>query len=112
MACVQAEGVACVLRQATSTQTMLDAPAYTAINVGCAANLRADHMASVQAEGVAYVLRQATSAQTTPSLDTPAYTVLKRAGEYEVRRYAPYVVAEVGMASNTGPASGALLATL
>ena len=59
-----------------------------------------------QVEGVAHVLRQATSAQTTPGLDTPAYTVLRRAGEYEVRRYGPYIVAEVGMPPSAAPASG------
>jgi len=59
-----------------------------------------------QVEGVAHVLRQATTAQTTPSLDSPAYAVLRAAREYEVRRYAPYAVAEVGMPAG-GPASGA-----
>ena len=53
------------------------------------------------------MLRQATNPQTTPGLDQPAYTVLRRAGEYEVRRYAPYVVAEVGMPASAPPASGA-----
>lgn len=59
-----------------------------------------------QVEGVAHVLRQATSAQTTPGLDTPAYTVLRRAGEYEIRRYEPYIVAEVSMPPSAAPASG------
>jgi hypothetical protein len=60
-----------------------------------------------QVEGVAHVLRQATTAQTTPSLDSPAYAVLRRAREYEVRRYEPYAVAEVGMPAAAAPASGA-----
>lgn len=58
-------------------------------------------------EGVAHVLRQATTAQTTPSLDSPAYTVLRAAREYQVRRYEPYAVAEVGMPAAAAPASGA-----
>ena len=62
---------------------------------------------AAQVEGVAHVLRQATNPQTTPGLDQPAYTVLRRAGEYEVRRYEPYVVAEVGMPASAPPASGA-----
>ena len=62
---------------------------------------------AAQVEGVAHVLRQATNPQTTPGLDQPAYAVLRRAGEYEVRRYAPYVVAEVGMPASAPPASGA-----
>ena len=53
------------------------------------------------------MLRQATNPQSTPGLDQPAYAVLRRAGEYEVRRYAPYVVAEVGMPASAPPASGA-----
>ncbi|KAK9834183.1 hypothetical protein WJX81_006360 [Elliptochloris bilobata] len=57
-------------------------------------------------EGVAHVLRQATNPQTTPGLDQPAYEVLRRAGDYEVRRYEPYVVAEVSMPASAAPASG------
>ena len=53
------------------------------------------------------MLQQATNPQTTPGLDQPAYTVLRRAREYEVRRYEPYAVAEVGMPASAAPASGA-----
>ena len=53
------------------------------------------------------MLRQATNPQTTPGLDQPAFAVLRRAREYEVRRYEPYVVAEVGMPASAPPASGA-----
>jgi hypothetical protein len=57
-------------------------------------------------EGLALVLRSLTSVQLTPSLETPRYTVLRRTGDYEVRRYEPYVVAEVDMPAGSGPAGG------
>ncbi|KAK9824687.1 hypothetical protein WJX72_012392 [[Myrmecia] bisecta] len=57
-------------------------------------------------EGVAHVVQQLTSLQTTPSLDTPPYTVLKKTREYEIRKYKPYLVAETDMPSGSGPAAG------
>jgi hypothetical protein len=37
----------------------------------------------------------------TPNLETPQYTVLRVTNDYEIRRYAPFVVAEAPM----GPGS-------
>lgn len=38
----------------------------------------------------------------TPSIETPAYEVLRKAGTYEVRRYKSFPVAEVAMSSGGG----------
>jgi hypothetical protein len=42
-------------------------------------------------------------------METPAYTLLKRTRDYEVRRYAPFLVAECAMGD--GPATGATSTT-
>ena len=44
--------------------------------------------------------------QTTPGLEQPRYTVLRKAAEYEVRQYEGYVVAETDMPAGSGPAAG------
>ena len=44
--------------------------------------------------------------QTSPRLDSPRYVVWRKAKEYEVRRYSPYLAAQVGMPANAGAASG------
>lgn len=49
-------------------------------------------------EAYVYLVQQLTSLQTTPDLDTPAYTVMKKTREYEVRQYKRYTVAQVPMA--------------
>lgn len=49
-------------------------------------------------EAYLYVVQQLTSLYTTPDLETPAYTVLRKMREYEVRRYDDFTVAEVPMA--------------
>ena len=59
-----------------------------------------------QLEGLSFVFRSLGNLQLTPDLDTPSYTVLKRTAEYEIRRYEPYIVAEVQMPSGAGPAAG------
>lgn len=41
--------------------------------------------------------KQLLSFYATPSLETPQYTILRRASDYEVRRYAPYTVAVTPM---------------
>ena len=41
---------------------------------------------SLQLEGLALVVRSLTDPKTTPSLETPKYTVLRKTGEYEVGR--------------------------
>lgn len=46
------------------------------------------------------------AAQVTPDLETPQYSVLRKAPEYEIRRYEGYMVAETSMPANTGPAGG------
>lgn len=60
----------------------------------------------LQIEGIAHVIKQLTSLQTTPDLDSPPYTVLKKTKEYEVRSYSSYLVAETTMPSGTRPAGG------
>ncbi|GFR45973.1 hypothetical protein Agub_g7445 [Astrephomene gubernaculifera] len=57
-------------------------------------------------EGVVHVLRMVTQLQLTPAVETPKYTVLRKFKEYEIRRYEPYLVAEVPMTHGSGPASG------
>ena len=44
--------------------------------------------------------------QTSPRLESPKYVVLKKTKEYEIRRYSPYLAAEVSMPSDAKPASG------
>ncbi|KAG2428941.1 hypothetical protein HXX76_011185 [Chlamydomonas incerta] len=48
-------------------------------------------------EGFADFFKQLLSFYSTPTLETPEYTVLRRAQDYEVRRYQPYVVARTDM---------------
>ena len=60
----------------------------------------------MQAEGVAYVMRMALSPITTPDLEGPRYTVLRKRRDYEVRRYEPYLIAEVAMPPGASPAAG------
>lgn len=50
-------------------------------------------------EAYLYVLQQLTTLYSTPDLQTPAYTVLRKMREYEIRRYEDYTVASVPMAS-------------
>lgn len=57
-------------------------------------------------EGLALVLRQALDFTLTPDLETPRYSVLKAARDYELRRYDQFVVAEVPMGDNATPAGG------
>lgn len=47
-----------------------------------------------------------TSLQTTPKLGSPEYVVLRKAKEYEVRKYSSYMVAETAMPAGSGPAAG------
>ncbi|GFR50703.1 hypothetical protein Agub_g12960 [Astrephomene gubernaculifera] len=53
-------------------------------------------------EGFLDFLRQLTSLHATPPLDTPRYVVLRRARDYEVRQYEPYLVAETTMEEAAG----------
>ncbi|KAG2497077.1 hypothetical protein HYH03_005072 [Edaphochlamys debaryana] len=48
-------------------------------------------------EGFVDFFKQLLSFYTTPKIETPEYTILRRALDYEVRRYEPYVVAETAM---------------
>ena len=66
----------------------------------------ADCKFCAQLEGLSFVLRSLGNLQLTPDLDTPRYTVRKRTAEYEIRKYDPYIVAEVPMPSASGPAAG------
>eukprot|EP00898_Chlorokybus_atmophyticus_P007464 jgi/Chlat1/7719/Chrsp66S07197 len=50
-------------------------------------------------EGVREVLRQCSFKGTVPKLDAPSYLPLKRLHNYEVRRYEPFIVAEVDMST-------------
>ena len=59
-----------------------------------------------QLEGLSYFIRGLANLQLTPDLETPRYTVLQRKAEYEVRKYDPYIVAEVPMPSASGPSAG------
>lgn len=47
----------------------------------------------------------------TPDLQTPQYTILKRTGSYEIRRYEPFIVAQAPLdlaaETSSSPASGA-----
>ncbi len=56
----------------------------------------------LSAEGVADLVRQLASLQRTPPLETPPYTVLQRRAAYEVRRYAPFLVAQVALPQRAG----------
>jgi hypothetical protein len=53
-------------------------------------------------EALLHVARQMAAVQLTPALEGPSFKVLRRAAQYEVRQYQPYVVAVTGM----GPGSG------
>lgn len=53
-------------------------------------------------EAVQHVLRQVLQVQLTPDLEGPRYSVLKKAAEYEVRQYQPYVVAATPMPQGSG----------
>ena len=44
--------------------------------------------------------------QTTPDLEQPRYTVLRKAPEYEVRKYEGYMVAETSMPAGSRAAAG------
>ncbi|GLC36581.1 hypothetical protein PLESTF_001275600 [Pleodorina starrii] len=48
-------------------------------------------------EGFLDFFKQLLSFHTTPALETPEYVVLRRARDYEVRQYEPYIVAETVM---------------
>ncbi|PNW83042.1 hypothetical protein CHLRE_06g304400v5 [Chlamydomonas reinhardtii] len=48
-------------------------------------------------EGFVDFFKQLLSFYSTPTLETPQYTILRRARDYEVRRYEPYVVAQTDM---------------
>jgi len=50
-------------------------------------------------EAVGHLISQLTDVTRTPELEGPRYTVLKKMGRYEVRRYKPYLVAEREMAA-------------
>ena len=52
------------------------------------------------------MLRMALNPATTPNLYTPQYQVLQKRGDYEIRRYESFLVAEVSMPPGSGPASG------
>lgn len=45
-------------------------------------------------------------ANTTPDLETPEYTILYKAAQYEVRSYRPYLISETSQPPGAGPASG------
>ncbi len=59
-----------------------------------------------QLDSITFLLRNALSLQLTPDLDTPQYSVLKKTREYEIRRYEPFLIAEVDMPPSSAPASG------
>lgn len=59
-----------------------------------------------QLDSITFLLRNALSLQSTPDLDTPQYTILKKTQEYELRRYSSFLIAEVDMPPSSGPASG------
>jgi hypothetical protein len=63
-------------------------------------------MSPLQVEGYAHLLGQIGNVQSTPQLETPAYNILKKTGEYEIRQYDPYLVAETNMPVGSGPAAG------
>jgi len=72
----------------------------------CAAPVLLTMFCVLQLEGLSYFIRGLANLQLTPDLETPRYTVLKRKAEYEVRKYDPYIVAEVPMPSASGPSAG------
>ena len=72
----------------------------------CAALVLLTTCCVLQLEGLRYFIRSLGNLQLTPDLETPRYTVLKRKAEYEVRKYEPYIVAEVPMPSASGPSAG------
>jgi hypothetical protein len=47
---------------------------------------------------------QLTSLERTPALETPSYDVLQRRASYEIRRYAPFLVASAAMPAAAGAA--------
>ena len=61
---------------------------------------------SAQIDSLTFLLRSALSPQSTPDLDTPQYTVLRKLQEYEVRSYKPFLVAEVDMPPSASPSAG------
>lgn len=65
-----------------------------------------------QLNSIAFLLRNALSLQSTPDLDTPQYSVLKKMQDYEIRKYHPFLVAEVEMPASSSPAAGADLTPL
>jgi len=56
----------------------------------------------MQQQRPAPVLPQVLNVQLTPELETPQYSVLKAAADYELRRYDPYTVATVPMSPGSG----------
>ena len=44
--------------------------------------------------------------QTSPKLDTPKYVVLKKTKDYEIRKYQPFLAAEVTMPADAKATSG------
>lgn len=56
-------------------------------------------------EAFGTLLRGFFNARQTPSLEGPKYTVLK-ASDYQIRRYDPYLVAEIAMPSGSGVTAG------
>lgn len=63
---------------------------------GLCAAAATDHFCAAHAGHI-----QVLDLSTTPDLETPQYSVLRVTNDYEVRRYAPFVVAEAPM----GPGS-------
>lgn len=57
-------------------------------------------------EAVQYLLQSLLNIELTPDLDSPRYKVLLKTKDYEIRRYDPYLVAEVAMGNREAPASG------
>ena len=53
-------------------------------------------------EGFFHVASQMLNFSQTPELETPNYMVLKKTKLYEIRRYAPFLVAETKMQSPSG----------
>ena len=58
------------------------------------------------AQKVSSVIILDLQAYTTPELETPDYSILYKAAQYEVRSYQPYLVSETSQPSGAGPASG------
>ncbi|KAI8463623.1 MAG: SOUL heme-binding protein-domain-containing protein [Monoraphidium minutum] len=57
-------------------------------------------------EALALLMRQALDLTQTPDLETPRYRVLKAGRGYEIRKYDPFIVAEVPMGDGSTPSTG------